>query len=154
MNPRDKVRRSSPVIHSDKDDLKELALKRKRIFEWKNTLKPPTPGPRKEYERKNFLKEFQDELREEFERTGRKPLPYTKDWQADLHAHKLSNTEKFDFVKEKANQLEKLAKDKQKYYAVKGGTIQEKEEVNDLIFDSINAKLSLLQSAVQKGTEQ
>jgi hypothetical protein len=117
-------------------------------------LKPPTPGPRKEYERKNFLKEFQDVLQEEFERTGKRPVPFTKDWRSDLHTQKFSNTEKFDFVKEKANQLEKLAKDKQRFYAVNGGTIQEKEEVNDLIFDSINAKLSLLQTAVQKDTNQ
>lgn len=149
MNPREKVRRSSPVINSDKDDIKEQALKRKKIFEWKNPMKPPTPPPRKEYEQKNFLKDFQDELKEEFERTGKKLIPYQINWQEDLNTKKLSSTEKYDFVKNKANQLEKLAKDKQLYMDVVGGTIHEKEQVNDLIFDSINAKLSLLQSAVK-----
>ena len=46
MNPKDKVRRSSPVTHSDQEELHALALKRKKIFEWKNSMKPPTPVPK------------------------------------------------------------------------------------------------------------
>lgn len=46
MNPKDKVRRSSPVTHSDQEELHALALKRKKIFEWKNSMKPPTPAPK------------------------------------------------------------------------------------------------------------
>lgn len=101
----------------------------------------------------DFLKEFQQELKEEFERTGKKPLSYNRNWQKDLTQSKLSNTEKFDFVKEKAEQLENEAKHKKKFLKVKGGSIEEQEEVNDLIFESINAKLSLLQTAVKKDDE-
>ena len=46
MNPKERVRRLSPMIHSDKDDLTAIAKKRKKIFEWKNPLKPPTPAPK------------------------------------------------------------------------------------------------------------
>jgi hypothetical protein len=96
MNPRERVRRSSPMIHSDKDDLRELALKRKKIFEWKNPLKPPTPAPRKEFEKVNFLRDFQKELQEEFERTGKKPIPFNRNWQQDLRTNRLSASQKFD----------------------------------------------------------
>jgi hypothetical protein len=154
MNPRDKIRRSSPVIHSDMDDLKELALKRKRIFEWKNPLKPPTPLPRPEYEQKNFLKEFQDELKEEFERTGKRPKPSNRDWQHDLRSENLSKTEKFNMVREKASQLELTAKNRKRFLALNGGTAKDTELVNDMIFDSINAKLSILQNSVKKDGEE
>lgn len=151
MNPRDKVRRSSPLIHSDKEDLREIALKRKQIFEWKNPLKPPTPAPKKEFERVNFLREFQQELQEEFERTGKKPIPVNRNWQQDLRTDKLSSTEKFQSVRQKADQIAQSANQKRKFLSMNGGgTAQEMSEVNDMLFDSLNAKLSLLQTAVQK----
>ena len=104
----------------------------------------------KEIEKVDFLKEFQQELKEEFERTGKKPLSYSHNWQKDLTESNLSNTERFDFVKGKAAQLESFANQKKKFLKVKGGSIEEQEEVNDLIFESINAKLSLLQTSVKK----
>ena len=79
-----------------------------------------------------------------------KPLSYKHNWQKDLAESNLSNTERFDFVKEKAKQLEVEAKHKKKFLKVTGGTIEGQEEVNDLIFESINAKLSMLQSSVKK----
>lgn len=155
MNPREKVRKASPIVQSDREELRELALKRKKIFEWKNPLKPPTPAPRKEFEQKNFLKEFQDELQEEFERTGKRPIPSYRNWEQDLMTDKYSNREKYNLVKEKATILEKTAKDKQRLLALNGGgTVKDAEQVNDLLFDSLNAKLSLLQTAVLKDDEQ
>lgn len=155
MNPRDKIRRSSPVIHSDKEELRQIARKRKKIFEWKNSLKPPTPAPKKEFERKNFLRDFQQELQEEFERTGKKPIPIHRNWEQDLRTQSLSSIEKFKLVKEKANILEKTAKQKQRYLAIKGdSTAQDTEQINDMIFDSLNAKLSLLKSTVEGEVEE
>jgi hypothetical protein len=72
-----------------------------------------------------------------------------------LRTNRLSASQKFDWVKEKADQLEATAKSKNRYLKLTGGgTIEEKEQVNDLIFESINAKLSLLQTAVKKDGEE
>lgn len=155
MSPREKVRRSSPVVQSDKEELRELALKRRKIFEWKNPMKPPTPEPRKSFEQKNFLKEFHQEMEDEFQKTGKRPIPPNKNWQQDLEAEKYSKTERYNIVKEKASMLEKTAREKQKYLSLNGGgTARETEEVNDMLFDSLNAKLSLLKSAVTKEGEE
>mmetsp|Transcript_24076 Transcript_24076/g.23982 ORF Transcript_24076/g.23982 Transcript_24076/m.23982 type:complete len:156 (-) Transcript_24076:4-471(-) len=149
MDPRVKVRRSSPIIHSDKEELRQLAKKRKKIMEWKNPLKPPTPAPQKEFEKKNFLRDFQKELQEEFERTGKKPIPYQRNWEDDLRAQTLSKAEKYNIVKEKASIIEETAKQKQRFIKINGGgTAKDTEEITDMIFDSLNAKLSLIKSSI------
>ena len=71
MNPKEKVRRLSPMIHSDKDGLTAIAKKRREIFQWENSLKPPTPPPKREFEKIDYLKEFQTKRESEFERTGK-----------------------------------------------------------------------------------
>jgi hypothetical protein len=154
MKPRDKILRSSPVAHSDLDDLKQIALKRKKIFEWKNEFKPPTPEPKPIYRQKNFLNQFKLDSQAEFERTGKKPIQFKRNWERDLRSEKLTMSEKFNMVREKATQLENSAKAKQQYNAIIGGTYEDTEIANDLIFDSLNAKLTLLQTSVKKDDEE
>jgi hypothetical protein len=147
MSPQQKARRSSPIIQSDKEDMHALAQKRKRIFEWKNPLLPPTPEPKKQIETIDYLKKFKSDRQSEFERTGRQPHEART---RSIDYDNLQGSEKFDVVKIKADMMESEAKNIQKYLNIKGGgSMAEKEQVNDMLFESMNAKLSLLQSSVK-----
>lgn len=146
MSPRDKYRRSSPIMQSDKEDMHAIAEKRRKIFEWKNPLKPPTPVPKREFITIDYLKEFQKEKQDDFERTGKAPVSTYR----DIQYNKLDGTEKFSMVKSKVDMIESEAKNIQKYLNIKGNaTAKEKDHANDLLFKSMNAKLSLLQSTIK-----
>lgn len=68
-----------------------------------------------------------------------------KTWNKDIEANQLNQQEKYDYIRAKAQQLEEDAKRKEKIITVgKSGTIEDRDKVNNMIFESIKAKLSII----------
>lgn len=67
-------------------------------------------------------------------------------WKKDVNQKNLNQQEKYELIKDKAKQLEENALRKEQMLKVThGGTIKDSDQVNDLIFESIRAKLSILE---------
>lgn len=64
----------------------------------------------------------------------------------EIEQSELTQQEKYDFIKEKTKQLEAEALRKEQMITIaKSGTIEDRDQVNDMIFESIKAKLSILE---------
>ena len=62
-----------------------------------------------------------------------------------IYSAELSQKEKYEMVRERVRVLEETAKRKEQMLAVtKAATIEKNDQVNDMIFESIKAKLSIL----------
>lgn len=72
-------------------------------------------------------------------------LSLQKTWKKDIKED-LSQQEKYEIIKDRAKQLEEVALRKEKMLQVtNGGTMKDSDQVNDMIFESIRAKLSILE---------
>lgn len=111
-------------------------------------MKPKTP-PKREIKQIDYLKEMKmrhynpddpQEL-EDYENTR----ALQKTWKQDIKGD-LSQQEKYELIKDRARQLEDMAMRKEKILKVThGGTIKDSDQINDMIFESIRAKLSILE---------
>ena len=64
----------------------------------------------------------------------------------EIEQSELTQQEKYDYIKEKTKQLEAEALRKEQMITIaKSGTIEDRDQVNDMIFESIKAKLSILE---------
>lgn len=120
--------------------------KKKKIV-WKdNPMRPKTP-PKKEVKVIDYLKEYQEKLHANDEENPDNADKYTlqKTWKKDLKED-LNQQERYELIKDKAKMLEETALRKEKYLQVtNGGTMKDTDQVNDMIFESIRAKLSILE---------
>ncbi len=68
------------------------------------------------------------------------------DWKSDIRKATLDNHSKEQRIKEKANILKNEALYKEKWFNIKGDDtkLDNLESFNDLLFESLEAKLSLL----------
>lgn len=137
---------AKPGFQSDVDDDKSQTIKRRKII-WKENPMVPKPKPKKEAEVVDWLMQKR-RVREEDKQEGRqvKTSP-NRNWQKEIEDKKLSQQEKYDYIKEKAKQLETEAKRKEEIITIaKSGTIEDRDQVNEMIFESIKAKLSILEN--------
>ena len=92
----------------------------------------------------DWLKE-QRMKRQEEEKDGRVRGSPKSEWKKDINSTDLSKKEKYELVRERVRVLEETAKRKEQILAVtKNGTIDQNDQVNDMIYESIKAKLSIL----------
>jgi hypothetical protein len=69
-----------------------------------------------------------------------------RNWQKDIEDAKYNQTEKYEFIKERTKRLEEDAKRKEKMMSVANvGTMKDRDQINDMIFESIKAKLNVLE---------
>lgn len=121
--------------------------KRKKIV-WKdNPMRPKTPK-KKEFQKINYLQELKETIRGKDDQgmlLDDDKLSLQKTWKKDIKED-LSQQEKYEIIKDRAKQLEEVALRKEKMLQVtNGGTMKDSDQVNDMIFESIRAKLSILE---------
>lgn len=94
------------------------------------------------------MKKLKEQRDSELEKTGKtSSVPSFR----TISLKDIKDNQNFDAVKSKADFIESEAKNIQKYLNITGGgTVKEKEQVNDMLFQSMNVKLSLLQSTVKE----
>lgn len=126
------------------------SVKRKKII-WKKFVNPmiPTPQLAKSTEVTDWLKNRR--MVREKDGVGEKDgehgvVTKHEEWEKELSKNKLSQQERYDYIKERAQQLEENAKRKEQILSVtKKGSVEDNDQVNDMIFESIKAKLSILE---------
>lgn len=111
-------------------------------------MRPKTPA-KKEIVQVDYLKEWKDrhydpnDPVQQAELSAKRSI--VKTWKKDLTGD-LNQQQKYEIIKDKAKQLEEIAMRKEQMIKVKhGGTIKDSDQVNDMIFESIRAKLSILE---------
>ena len=124
-------------------EAEDSAHKRRKIIWPENPMKPPPKEPRVGVSC-DWLKE-QRMKRQEEEKDGRVRGSPKSEWKKDINSTDLSKKEKYELVRERVRVLEETAKRKEQILAVtKNGTIDQNDQVNDMIYESIKAKLSIL----------
>lgn len=132
-------------FQSDKEEEHSNTIKRRKII-WKENPMVPKPPPKREAQVIDWLQERR-KRREEDRADGRdaRSSP-TRNWQKDIEEHHLNPQEKYEYIKERTKQLEEDAKRKEEMITVaKSGTIEDRDKINDMIFESIKAKLNILE---------
>jgi hypothetical protein len=134
---------SKPGFASDKEEEHSQTIKRRKII-WKENPMVPKPKPPKEVHVVDWLQERR-KVREENENEGRTNSPLGT-WKKEIQDSNLTQQEKYEIIREKTKQLEEDAHRKEKMITVaQSGTIQDRDKINDMIFESIKAKLNILE---------
>lgn len=135
----------SGYTKTDKDDENSIntTTKRKKKM-WKENPMVPKTIPRKEVNVQDWLQERRiTRTEQELDGTRSSPL---RNWQKDIEDAKYNQTERYEFIKERTKRLEEDAKRKEKMMSVaNAGTMQDRDQINDMIFESIKAKLNVLE---------
>lgn len=133
-----------PGIQSDKEDEHTNTIKRRKII-WKENPMVPKPAPQREAKVVDWLQERRvkrDKQREDGYETRSSP---TRGWQKEIEESNLNQQEKYELIKEKTKQLEEDARRKEEMINVaRMGTIEDRDKINDMIFESIQAKLNII----------
>ena len=133
---------AQPGFQTDKDD---DTIKRRKIV-WKENPMVPKPQQKKDIVVADWLMERRKKRDEEIkDGVGVKTDP-VKNWNKEIEVNHLNQQERYDYIKEKTKQLEEEARRKEEIITIaKSGTIEDRDKVNDMIFESIKAKLSILE---------
>lgn len=146
-------RRSAENLHglirggmqSDKEEEHSTTIKRRKII-WKENPMVPKPAPKKEAQVIDWLQERRKKRQEDFadgRETHSSPL---RNWNKDIEEQHLNQQEKYAYIKERTKQLEEDARRKEEMITLaKAGTIEDRDKINDMIFESIKAKLNILE---------
>ena len=73
-------------------------------------------------------------------------------WQDDLTSKKLSNTDKTDIIRKRAEMLQEAAGFKEKMYNI-NNKVEEMEGVDDMMSEALKAKVQLLMCLVDSDEE-
>lgn len=146
-----KKRREMDREAAQTDRESELKKKNRKMIWHQKKKKPETPIPIEPP--KDYLKEIIQDRRDR----GYEPKNQVHNWEKDLRSSNLTKEQKYQLVQHKARELEIQAKKKEemKNTANFGMEDQEKlaEEANDLYFESIQAKLGILNDYQTKKDE-
>lgn len=135
---------AKPGFQTDKEDDGET-IKRRKIV-WKENPMVPKPQPKKEIQVVDWLMERRKKRDEEIKDGVDVKGSPVKNWTKEIETNQLNQQEKYDYIKEKTKLLEEEARRKEKIITIaKSGTIEDRDKVNDMIFESIKAKLSILE---------
>lgn len=132
-------------FQSDIEEEHSTTIKRRKII-WKDNPMVPKPHAKKEANVIDWLQERRRQ-REEDRADGREthssPI---RNWNKDIEEQHLNQQEKYDYIKERTKQLEEDARRKEEMITLaKAGTIEDRDKINDMIFESIKAKLGILE---------
>ena len=131
-------------IQSDMEDDKSQTIKRRKLI-WKENPMVPKPKPKKDINVSDWLEDRRIK-REQREKEGIRKGSPVNHWKKEIENHHLNQQERYDYIKERTKQLEDDARRKEEMITIaKSGTIQDRDQVNDMIFESIKAKLSILE---------
>jgi hypothetical protein len=135
----------NPAAQSDREDAHSNTIKRRKII-WKDNPMVPKLATKRESHAVDWLQEKRKERAEDAaEGIEHKSNPI-KDWQKEISDSRLNQQEKYEFIKERTKQLEEDAKRKEEMITLaKAGTVQDRDQINDMIFESIKAKLNILE---------
>jgi hypothetical protein len=132
-------------ILSDNDDDKSQTIKRRKLI-WKENPMVPKPKAKPEAKVIDWLQNRRikrEEDKQDGVETHNSPV---RNWKKEMDQNNYTQQEKYDMIKEKTKQLEFEAKRKEEMITIaKAGTIEDRDQVNDMIFESIKAKLSILE---------
>lgn len=132
-----------PGAQSDIEEEHSNTIKRRKII-WKENTMIPKPKPQKEVKVQDWLQDRRKN-REEEGRDGARTSPI-RHWQKEIDGAHLNQQEKYEFIKERTKQLEEEAKRKEKIITIaQGGTMEDRDQINEMIFESIKAKLNILE---------
>lgn len=126
----------------------ESQTKRKKIVWKENTMKPKTP-PKREIVQVDYLRQMKEQHYDPNDPESVKHFQEKRSlkntWKKEI-TDDLNQQQKYEIIKDRAKQLEEAALRKEKMLKVThGGTIKDSDQVNDMIFESIRAKLSILE---------
>lgn len=132
-------------IYSDMESEHSHTIKRRKLI-WKENPMVPKPQAKKEAQVVDWLlerrKRREEDRAEGFE-TKSSPV---RNWQKEIEENHYTQQEKYEYIKEKTKQLEEDAKRKEEMITIaKAGTIEDRDKINDMIFESIKAKLNILE---------
>jgi hypothetical protein len=132
-------------VQSDIEDAHSNTIKRRKII-WKENPMVPKPPQKKEAQVIDWLQERRKRRMEDIvEGRDIKSSPI-RNWQKDIEEYQLTQQEKYEYIRERTKQLEEDAKRKEEMITfAKAGTIEDRDKINDMIFESIKAKLNILE---------
>lgn len=142
--------RGSARYHEDDEEEEKPQPKKKINWKKENPLAPVprkvrTPTDQPDWLQKRRIK--RQEKDQDADKNGdSKPYQDAYDsWKKNLRGD-MTNKEKYEMIKDKAKVLEENALMKEAVLkAQSGGSLKETDQVNDMIFESIKAKLSILE---------
>lgn len=135
--------RSNGGIQSDREEEHSHTIKRRKII-WKENSMIPKPPPKRVAHVSDWLQERRQVREEQVKDGGAPKKDIANDWKKEIEKANLNQKEKYEFIKEKTRQLEEEARRKEEM-AVLGQTTNMNENDKLLIFESIKAKLSLME---------
>lgn len=136
---------AKPGMHSDMDDDQSQTIKRRKLI-WKENPMVPKPKPKKEPIIIDWLQDRRNKRAEDKQDGAIRSSPIAQNWKKEIENGNYTQQEKYDLIKEKTKQLETDAKRKEEMITLaKAGTIEDRDKINDMIFESIKAKLSILE---------